>query len=171
MYLFWNEDLIREAIRHLDEKTGLSGAELPIRFDNHDRALGWYEYEGIRKFGFKRSFFLSSVIKDCEKIDLVRHEYAHYIVDATHLERYFVHGSRRTSHGDCWKFASRLVGAMPTRSHDSSAFSKMNWSSEKILAAFLATDIVQFDIRSFLKKWNRVPTDEEIPIAPSLFIL
>ena len=171
MSLSWNEDLIREAIRHLDEKTGLSGAELPIRFDNHDRALGWYECEGIRRFGFKRRFFLSSVIKDCEKIDLIRHEYAHFIVDATHLERYFEQDSRRTSHGDCWKFACRWVGAMPTRSHDSSAFSNKNWSSEKIQAAFLATDVVQFDIRSFLKKRNRLPTDEEISNAPSPFIL
>lgn len=38
----WNEASIREEIAKLDEKTGLNGAALPIRFGKAKRVLGCY---------------------------------------------------------------------------------------------------------------------------------
>lgn len=52
----WTEDKIRSIIRKLDEKTGLNGAALPIKLASHGNALGYYQYVGEKKFGFKPNF-------------------------------------------------------------------------------------------------------------------
>lgn len=123
----WTENKIRSIIRKLDENTGLNGAALPIKFANHGNALGYYQYAGEKKFGFKPKFINDpEKTKEAEVIVVIRYEYAHYYVDVTHLERYIGRSRRETSHGDDWKWACKMVGADPTRCHNAATFSDKN---------------------------------------------
>lgn len=157
----WTENKIRSIIRKLDEKTGLNGAALPIKLASHGNALGYYQYAGEKKFGFKPKFINDSETKEAEVIDVIRHEYAHYYVDVTHLERYIGHSRRETSHGDDWKWACKMVGADPTRCHNTATFSDKNWTADEAVAAYNANDVNAFDIFSYLKRWHRVPMDAD----------
>lgn len=67
----WTEDKIRSIIRKLDEKTGLNGAALPIKLASHGNALGYYQYVGEKKFGFKPKFFNDPNTKEAEAVDVM----------------------------------------------------------------------------------------------------
>ncbi len=155
----WTEDKIRGIIRKLDEKTGLHGASLPIKLASRGTALGYYQYSGEKQFGFKPKFLNDPNTKESEVIDVIRHEYAHYYVDAARLDHYIGHSARETAHGADWKWACKMVGADPTRLHNPSIFKDKNWSIDEANAAYNASDINDFDIIPFLNKWDRVPID------------
>lgn len=157
----WTEDKIRSIIRKLDEKTGLNGAALPIKLASHGSALGYYQYVGEKRFGFKPKFINDPNTKEAEVIDVIRHEYAHYYVDAANLERYIGHSRRETSHGSDWKWACKMVGADPSRCHNAVKFSDKNWSADEAVAAHNANDVVAFDILSYLERWHSVPIDAD----------
>lgn len=156
----WTEDKIRFIIRKLDAKTGLNGAALPIAFKCNGRVLGQYSHKP-KAFRFNRMFFNAPSTGEAEAIDVIRHEYAHYYVDATFLAQYIGHSSRETHHGDDWKWACRMVGALPTRCHDKAAFIDKNWSLAEALAAHNAEDVTEFNVRAYLNKWKQAPIDPE----------
>ena len=157
----WTEDKIRSIIRKLDEKTGLNGAELPITFRSCGGSLGYYRYVEPKAFGFNRKFFNDPSTGEAEVIDVVRHEYAHYYVDVAHLEKYIGHSRRETSHGDDWKWACKMVGADPTRCHNTSDFIGKKWSLAEAAAAYNADDVTKFDVLAYLNKWHQAPVDSE----------
>ncbi len=157
----WTEDKIRAIIRKLDEKTGLNGAALPIAFNCYGESLGYYRYVEPKAFGFNRKFFNGYFTSEAEVIDVIRHEYAHYYVDAAHLERYIGHSRRETSHGADWRWACKMVGADPSRCHDAAAFIDRDWTVEEATAAYNADDVVNFDILSYLNRWHQIPADAE----------
>lgn len=157
----WTEDKIRFIIRKLDDKTGLNGAALPIRLASHGNALGYYQYVGEKKFGFKSKFINDPNTKEAEVIDVIRHEYAHYYVDVVHLERYIGHSRCETSYGDDWKWACKMVGANPTRCHSAATFSDKNWTEDEAVAAHNANDVQSFDILAYLTRWHRIPVDAD----------
>lgn len=158
----WNEEKIRWIIANLDKKTGLHGAEIPIVIANHAGALGCYQYRGEEKFWFKPAFINDDNTPESAVIDLIRHEYGHYYVHAARLERFVGHSKRETSHGKDWKWACKMIGAIPERCYDPASFKGRNWSVEEADAAYKADDVVEFDILSFVNKWNQVPIlDEE----------
>lgn len=155
----WTEEKIRSIIRKLDEKTGLNGAALPIAFNSYGWFLGHYRYVEPKAFGFNRKFFNDPFTKEAEVIDVIRHEYAHYYVDAANLEYHIGHSCRETSHGTDWKWACKMVGADPMRCHDVSVFTDKDWSPSDAIAAYNADDVVKFDVLTFLHRWNRLPFD------------
>ena len=67
----------------------LIGDTLPIKLASHGNALGYYQYVGEKKFGFKHKYFNDPNTKETESVDVIRREYAHYYVDATNISRYF----------------------------------------------------------------------------------
>ena len=152
----WTENEIRFIIRKLDEKTGLNGAALPIAFKCNGRVLGQYCHES-KAFSFNRKFFNAPSTGEAEVINVIRHEYAHYYVDIAHLEQYIVHSSRERSHGNDWKWACQMVGALPVRCHDKADFADKKWSLMEALAAYNAEDVAEFDILAYLNKWHQVP--------------
>lgn len=157
----WTEDKIRAIIRKLDEKTGLNGAELPIAFNSYGWFLGHYHYVEPKACGLNRKFFDDLTTNEAEVIDVIRHEYAHYYVDAANLARYIGHSRRETSHGSDWKWACKMVGADPTRCHNAAIFNDNNWTIDEAMDAYNANDVTSFDILSYLNKWHRVPVDDD----------
>ena len=157
----WSEDMFRGAIRKLDEKTGLDGAKLDIQLFEGGRRLGYYRRGVPGTFGFNLSFFNSLTVNAAEKLDVIRHEYAHYYDFVTKLDTFIVRSKREKVHGADWKFACRMLNANPRSRHNSALFKDINWSAEDIEARYNAEDVRKLDIRSYLKRWNQVPLDEE----------
>ena len=84
----WTEEMIREEMRKLDERTGLHGSELPIVFGTAKTRVGGL---GVRDGKPSRA----------QAYDLIRHEYAHYM-DVCR---------RGTSdHGPHWKACCQELG-------------------------------------------------------------
>jgi len=108
MEAVFDEKMIREELKRMDGITGLHGAELPIRFGNARSRLGYFSCEdaGSLFFGFSNYYFMDPMLPVEEKLDVIRHEYAHYY-------DYMLHGS--SSHGPLWKKCCREVGALPIR--------------------------------------------------------
>ena len=106
----WSVEKIRAVMAHLDRKTGLHGAELPMKMGKAVSYLGRY-YCGERKsFYFSTHHLNDPAFRESEAIELIRHEYAHYYVDAAGLRQFFRDG-RAYHHGPSWKYACRMVGA------------------------------------------------------------
>ena len=156
----WTEDKIRFIIRKLDEKTGLNGAALPIAFKCTGRTLGEYRHKP-KAFRFNRKFFDTPSTGEAEVINVIRHEYAHYYVDAAYLAQYIGHSGRERSHGDDWKWACRMVGALPVRCHNKADFADKKWSLTEALAVYNAEDVTEFNVRDYLSKWHQAPIDPE----------
>lgn len=161
----WDENKIRWIIDNIDKKTGLHGAEIRIVLANHAGALGCYQFVGEEVFWFKPSFINNDDTPEAAVIDLIRHEYAHYYVHAANLKRFIGHSKRETSHGKDWRWACKMVGAIPTRCYDPADFKDISWSLDDAEAAYRATDIHPFDILAFVNKWHQAPIlDEEFAV-------
>lgn len=157
----WDEEKVRNIIRALDRKTGLNGADLPILIAGGS-ALGAYSCEKNNKmFKFKANFFNNPNTKEAAAVYVIRHEYAHYYVDAANLERYIGHSRHERSHGKDWKWACKMVGAIPKRCYAEDDYINMNWTIDEARAAYNANDVQEFDILAFVNKWKQVPVDED----------
>ena len=108
MELIFDEEMIRTELRRLDIKTGLHAADLPIKFGKAKGTVGRFSYASDDKLGFYFSnyYFQNPNHPVEEKLDTIRHEYAHYM-------DYMLNGS--SSHGPSWKQCCYVVGAFPTR--------------------------------------------------------
>ena len=99
----WTEEMIREEMRKLDEKTGLHGSELPIVFGKARSRVGGL---GVRDgkpsyFRFSRHYFDSPDFAHGSAMEVITHEYAHYM-DVCR---------RGTSdHGPQWKACCQELG-------------------------------------------------------------
>lgn len=108
MEQIFDEEMIRAELRRLDVKTGLHAADLPIKFGKARCTLGRFSYpsEDRMEFYFSNYYFQDPMHPVEEKLDTIRHEYAHYM-------DYMINGY--SSHGPSWKNCCRIVGAIPTR--------------------------------------------------------
>lgn len=109
--IHWSEEMIREEIQRLDGITGLHGNDLPIRFTYSKRELGCFWENGDRApdhFEFSWHFFHGVHFTKEEALDVIRHEYAHY------MNCVLYHGN---GHDRTWKLCCHQVGAHPNRYH------------------------------------------------------
>lgn len=104
----FDETKIRKELKRLDDITGFNGAKLPIKLGNAKGTLGRFKYSNndSLEFNFSKHYFLDSNFPVEEKLDTIRHEYAHYM-------DYMMTG--HSSHGNNWRKCCRIVGAFPTR--------------------------------------------------------
>lgn len=104
----FDEEMIRAELRRLDERTGLHAADLPIKFGRAKGTLGRFSYpsDDEMEFYFSNFYFQDPNHPLEEKLDTIRHEYAHYM-------DYMFNGA--SSHGPSWKRCCNIVGAFPTR--------------------------------------------------------
>lgn len=104
----FDELKIRQELKRLDKITGLNAAVLPIKFGNAQKTLGRFSYSNkdSLEFYFSSHYFSDPDFPIEEKLDTIRHEYAHYM-------DYMLHG--HSSHGPKWKKCCIKVGAFPTR--------------------------------------------------------
>lgn len=111
--MIWDEARIRAEIARLDRITGLSGAKLPILFFNARRTLGQFgihDPDGaeLMYFRFSHHWFQRADWPAEHALDVIRHEYAHYVNWVRH---------RQKGHNSSWKKYCILVGARPERLH------------------------------------------------------
>lgn len=105
----WNEESIRKEIARLDVKTGLKGARLPISFMNSKRTLGQYLNSDKGAFRFSNHYFKDPDWPAEAALDVIRHEYAHYM-------NHMFYG--KSGHGSSWKRCCMETGALPFRYYD-----------------------------------------------------
>lgn len=111
MSRIWPEERIREEMRKLDKITGLNGASLPIEFGYARCRLGYFKLSNRKpeKFYFSKAYLEDEGFLYEEAIDLIRHEYAHYM-------DWMIFG--QCGHGKTWKKCCNDIGADPTRLYD-----------------------------------------------------
>ncbi len=109
---------IRSLYQRLDRQLGLNGAKVPVSFGFETDVLGSYTpgEEGKKEHFHYSLLFIgyldSRQIPKHDKIDLYKHEYAHYMV--SHLEIPKEHQWQPGKHGSAWKYCCSLIGANPT---------------------------------------------------------
>lgn len=110
---------IRKLYRSLDERFGLHGADVPVTFGFDPEVLGSYTAPGDPEK--KEQFYFSllfigylhtSHLHIEDKMDLYRHEYAHYM--AVHMEIPKEYAWQSGRHGSAWKYCCSLTGAVPS---------------------------------------------------------
>lgn len=105
----WTEEDIRAELRRMDGITGLAGAELPIRFTYSHSTLGRFCGDVNRQpehFEFSLHYFHGARFTRQAALDVIRHEYAHYM-DCVLYGNF--------GHGPTWKLCCHKVGASPSR--------------------------------------------------------
>lgn len=107
----WTIERIREEIARLDEMTGLNGRSLDITIGNAKYTLGSFHFIGTKPTGFRFSayFFERDDFSESEALNLIRHEYAHY------MDLVLNGNAGDRVHGESWKACCRRIGARPTR--------------------------------------------------------
>ena len=106
--MIWDEARIRAELTRLDGITGLHGGELPIHMGNAKGTLGMFSYRASHRmyFTFSNYWFQNPEWPEESALDVIRHEYAHYM-------DYMRRG--KTAHDKMWRMCCLKVGAMPTR--------------------------------------------------------
>ena len=86
----WDEERIREEFKKIDSITGLHGADLPITFGKAKHTLGCFYFHTINKkpykFHFPLLYFGDPEWSEASALDVIRHEYAHYMNCVLHGE-------------------------------------------------------------------------------------
>lgn len=91
LYGKWSVEDVREVIRSLDARIGMNGASISIHLSKSlgdGSTLGTYrpsKENCWRSFSFSLKYFNDSNFDDLAAIDVTRHEYCHYLVDAIDL--------------------------------------------------------------------------------------
>ena len=154
----WTKGLIREVISYLDEKTGLYGAEYPIRLGMSDwrNRLGYFRYgsPGEGEFFFNTDYFNRDWFREEDAIETIRHEYAHYYVWATGMERWIPNEKNRKHHGAPWKYACQMVGSTGISKYHDGREELPDISREEATHRYLAMDVEGCDILRHLEKWD-----------------
>lgn len=106
--LRWPKDAIRREIRRLDQQTGLKGADITVRLYEEPEPLGCFTFiDPVRMtFGFSSTRFEDPRFTQAEALDVIRHEYAHFM-------EYRLFGES-TDHGPNWKACCKQIGARPS---------------------------------------------------------
>lgn len=102
----WSEETIRAEMERLDAVTGLSGAKLPIRFNNSKKTLGQYNSADGGSFRFSNYYYHDPDWPIEDAVDTIRHEYAHYM-------DHVLYG--KIGHGTSWKQCCMKIRALPIR--------------------------------------------------------
>ena len=106
----WSETAIRKELARLDEKTGLHGARLPISFSRAYTIIGQFSARGEGEFRFSTVYFRDPTWPVEEALNVIRHEYAHYMDYALY---------DGAGHGSTWKKCCTMIGAVPQRCYSS----------------------------------------------------
>ncbi len=109
---------IQTLYRRLDRQLGLHGASVPITFGFETDVLGSYTPAGNGKaehFHFSLlyiGYLDMRQVRKHDKLDLYRHEYAHYMVSHMEIPQQYLWQPGK--HGSAWKYCCSLIGANPT---------------------------------------------------------
>lgn len=104
----WTIEMIRNEIKQIDKQTKLNGALLPIKLTRSVSVLGCFnpQIQGGGGFSFSSVYFEDDQFNVKSAIDVIRHEYAHYM-------DFIIYG--KCGHGATWKKCCSVIGAVPRR--------------------------------------------------------
>lgn len=111
MDVVWTEERIREEFRRLDDRTGLSGAGLPIKFGRSKSRMAAFirpGKSGWMYFYFSVHWFHDPDFLPAAALQTIRHEYAHYM-DWIYSYDY------NLTHGQGWIDCCISIGTEPDR--------------------------------------------------------
>lgn len=149
----WMIEDIKNIICHLDMKTGMNGVDIPVYFEksmgNNGETLGSYRGGYFRSFSFSREYFDDPLFLDRAAIDVVRHEYCHYLVEALGLHELYEDDD---PHGLAWKSACAFLNTDDTGTYCRYHFSRI--TKERMNALEVAADISKVDILELLERWG-----------------
>lgn len=151
----WNVDDVRKVIQSLDEKTGMNGASIHIclcRTLGDGSTLGTYHPSDDHKwrvFSFSLAYFNSEHFKDLAAIDVIRHEYCHYLVDALNLKAVF---DDESDHGVAWKTVCGLLNTDQYGTYRAWFFRQA--TNETLRNAFMSADLPSIDIMGQINRWG-----------------
>jgi hypothetical protein len=118
----------------LDHKLGLHGAEVPITFGMDEKVLGSYmppSYDNEEQFQFSLFFIgfcMNGQISKNDRINLYKHEYAHYM--NRHISVPEKYNWQPGVHGSAWKYCCSLIGAIPSDYYiEDSSIKKVDYES------------------------------------------
>ena len=126
----WSEDRIRDEIKRLDEITGLCGVGIRIKFGRSAYYLGRFfakNKEGQMEFYFSNVFFQDPSFREEYAVDVIRHEYAHYMNWVL---------NHKVGHGNSWKRCCKIVGAKPDRIFKSNETERENITLDNLKRLF-----------------------------------
>lgn len=155
LYGKWNVEDIRGVIRNLDKKTGMDGASIHIYLNktlNDGSTLGQYHPGSnnlCRSFSFSLKYFNDKNFNDLGAIDVIKHEYCHYIVDALCLEKLF---HEKATHGRAWKTVCGLLNTDQDSSYCAWHFPKP--TEDSFTRAYMSEDIKPVDILTQIDRWG-----------------
>lgn len=151
----WSVEDVRKVMQSLDAKTGMTGASLPIHLCKslkNGSALGTYRPSNVNKwrcFSFSLAYFDDDKFKDLAAIDVIRHEYCHYLVDALGLEAIFADNN---DHGIAWKTVCGLLNADQHGTYRAWYFRSA--TEDAFRDAFMAKDIMSINITEQIDRWG-----------------
>ena len=155
LYGKWSAEDIREVIRSLDERTGMNGASISIHLSRSlgdGSTLGTYRPSNDncwRAFSFSLKYFNDSNFNDLAAIDVIRHEYCHYLVDALGLKELF---NDENDHGIAWKTACGLLNTDQHGTYRAWYFPKA--TDDSFMNAYMSEDIQPVDILEQVDRWG-----------------
>ena len=129
----WPRERIRQEIRQLDHRTGLNGQRLRIDFSNDEKTIGSFTSTQSKiplYFTFSTRYFEDPSFTDAEVIDVIRHEFAHYMKCVRHPD------AEEDSHGPLWQQCCREIGAIPQARHSCTS----QYQAERIQQRMLLSD-------------------------------
>ena len=155
LYGKWCVEDIRDVIRSLDERTGMNGASISIHLSKSlgdGSTLGTYRPSKDncwRAFSFSLKYFNDSNFNDLAAIDVIRHEYCHYLVDALGLKELF---NDENDHGIAWKTACGLLNTDQHGTYRAWFFPKA--TDDSFMNAYMSEDIQPVDILEQVERWG-----------------
>ncbi len=157
LYGKWSVEDIREVIRSLDARTGMNGSSISIHLSKalgDGFTLGSYrpgKDNCWRCFSFSLKYFDDSSFNDLAAIDVIRHEYCHYLVDTLGLKGLF---NDENDHGIVWKTACGILNTDQHGTYRAWYFSTA--TDDSFMNAYMAEDIKPVDILEQEDRWGLV---------------
>lgn len=149
----WSVEDVKGIIRFLDLKVGMNGIDIPVYFQQsmgmNGEILGSYQSGLLNAFTFSRQYFDDPLFPDMAAIDVVRHEYCHYLVDALKLNELYEDDD---PHGMAWKSACSFLNTDDTGTYNRYHFCCI--TKEQMNELETAKDIVKVDIPESLAFWG-----------------
>lgn len=155
IYGKWSVEDFRDVIRGLDTRTGMKGASISIYLSNSlgdGSTLGSYlpgKDNSWRSFSFSLKYFNDSNFNDLAAIDVIRHEYCHYLVDALRLNELF---NDEKDHGIAWKTACGLLNTDQHGTYRAWIFPRV--TEDLFMDAYMSEDINPIDILEQVDRWG-----------------
>jgi len=155
LYGKWSVEDIKDVIRSLDERTGMNGASISIHLRKSlgdGSTLGAYRPSKDncwRSFLFSREYFDDSEFNDLAAIDVIRHEYCHYLVDVLELKKLF---NDENDHGIAWKTACGLLNTDQYGTYRAWYFPRA--TDDSFMKAYMSEDITPVDILEQVDRWG-----------------